>query len=371
MYEIDVCYKLIFEAITEDCALTKIAEKINEYTNAKVIFVSGSGKILAYSNVCETDNNESVRQKHVTIAGLGIFHEKYDSKGRYVITEPVEVSRRLGGYVTILYEEKECQAFFGELAGVIGQAVKGYFEEELKECMINQSFEKAVIAWNLLYGDSQEISEAENRLKPQYMEIFIQKEKLQTEEIVWIEKLPEMYCVYEDEKEILVLLSGLNNKTISEIYKKVKEKKISCSISEPFSDLKWCASKYRLLKRMALVSGIENDPVMKREKEWAIQGLYTYTLPLFEAAGLSDYRVLKLIQEDEENKTDLYYTLKVYLLNGNNVTMAAENLHIHRNTLVYRLKQIKECIEVDFNDNEISRDLLAYMMMYDISRQEK
>lgn len=31
MYEIDVCYKLIFEAITEDCALTKIAEKINEY----------------------------------------------------------------------------------------------------------------------------------------------------------------------------------------------------------------------------------------------------------------------------------------------------------------------------------------------------
>ena len=126
MYEIDVCYKLIFEAITEDCALTKIAEKINEYTNAKVIFVSGSGKIMAYSNVCETDNNESVRQKHVTIAGLGIFHEKYDSKGRYVITEPVEVSRRLGGYVTILYEEKECQAFFGELAGVIGQAVKGF-----------------------------------------------------------------------------------------------------------------------------------------------------------------------------------------------------------------------------------------------------
>ncbi len=371
MYEIDVCYKLIFEAITEDSGLTKIAEKINEYTNARVIFVSGSGKILAYSRVCEADHNESIRQKHITIADLGIFHENQDSKGRYVITEPVEVSKQLGGYVLILYEEKGCQAFFEELVRVIGQAVKGYFEEELKGCMLEQPFENSVMAWNLLYGDTKEISEKENGLKPQYMELFIQKKDIRTEEIAWIGKMPEMYCVYEDEKSILVLFSGLNNKMISRIYKKVKEKKISCSISEPFSELKWCASKYRLLKRMALVSGIENDPVMKREKEWSIQGLYTYTLPLFDAAGLSDYRVLKLIQEDAQNHTELYYTLKVYLLNGNNVTMAAENLHIHRNTLVYRLKQIKECIEVDINDNEIARELLAYMMMYDISRQEK
>ena len=46
-------------------------------------------------------------------------------------------------------------------------------------------------------------------------------------------------------------------------------------------------------------------------------------------------------QEDRENNTDLYYTLKVYLLNENNVTMAADSLHIYRNTLVYRLKQIR------------------------------
>ncbi len=48
MYEIEVCYKIIFEAMLEKPVLKSIAEKINEYTGAKVIFVSGTGKILAY-----------------------------------------------------------------------------------------------------------------------------------------------------------------------------------------------------------------------------------------------------------------------------------------------------------------------------------
>ena len=149
------------------------------------------------------------------------------------------------------------------------------------------------------------------------------------------------------------------------------EKKIGCSISEPFGKLDRCVTKYMLLKRMSMVNGVENDPVMKREKEWSVQGLYTYTTPLFKEAGLSDYRLLRLLQEDRENNTDLYYTLKIYLLNENNVTMAADSLHIHRNTLVYRLKQIRECIEADINDNETARELLAFMMMYDISRQDE
>ena len=48
-----------------------------------------------------------------------------------------------------------------------------------------------------------------------------------------------------------------------------------------------------------------------------------------------------------------------------------QNLHIHRNTLVYRLKQIKECMEIDINDNGTARELLSFMMMYDIARRHK
>ena len=62
MYEIEVCYKIIFEAMLEKPVLKSIAEKINEYTGAKVIFVSGTGKILAYSHTCEQDGRNSARK---------------------------------------------------------------------------------------------------------------------------------------------------------------------------------------------------------------------------------------------------------------------------------------------------------------------
>ena len=110
---------------------------------------------------------------------------------------------------------------------------------------------------------------------------------------------------------------------------------------------------------------------VKREKDWYLQGIFSYTLPLIEEAGLSDYSILNLIKEDEKNHTELYDTLKMYLLCENNVTMAAEKLHVHRNTLVYRLKQIKDCLELDINNNEISRELLAFMIMYDLSKSSE
>ena len=63
MYEIEVCYKIIFEAMLEKPVLKSIAEKINEYTGAKVIFVSGIGKILAYSHTCEQDGRDVYKRQ--------------------------------------------------------------------------------------------------------------------------------------------------------------------------------------------------------------------------------------------------------------------------------------------------------------------
>ncbi len=45
MYEIEVCYKIIFEAMLEKPVLKSIAEKINEYTGAK-------------SNICVRDRKD-------------------------------------------------------------------------------------------------------------------------------------------------------------------------------------------------------------------------------------------------------------------------------------------------------------------------
>ena len=107
MYEIDVCYKIIFEAMLEKPELKSIAEKINKYTGAKIIFVSGSGKILAYSYACEQDNSESVKWNHVTFSEYEKFR-RGEAAGAYQIAlKPVEIPGRADGYVVILYSEEE------------------------------------------------------------------------------------------------------------------------------------------------------------------------------------------------------------------------------------------------------------------------
>lgn len=371
MYEIDVCYKIIFEAMLEKPALKNIAEKINEYTGVKIIFVSGSGKILAYSHACEQDNSEFVKRSHVTFSEYEKFRQGETAVEEWIAVRPVEIPGRPDGYVVILYSEEEFRQFFEELAGVIGQAVKHYFEEAEKAPVVLQPMREAVLAWSLFHGKTDGILQIEEIWTGQYIEVLVLKKDLQEKQVSWVKAIWDSYCICEETDRILILFYGLRTKNTEEIYRKITEKGIRCSISEPFGKLDRCAVKYKLLNRMAMVSGLENDPVMKLEKEWSVQGLYTYTTPLVKEAGLSDYRLLRLLREDRENNTDLYYTLKVYLLNENNVTMAADSLHIHRNTLVYRLKQIRECIEADINDNETARELLAFMMMYDVSRQDQ
>ena len=371
MYEIDVCYKIIFEAMLEKPALKNNAEKINEYTGVKIIFVSGSGKILAYSHACEQDNSESVKWSHVTFSEYEKFRQREAAGAYQIAVKPVEIPGRPDGYVVILFSEEEFRQFFEELGSVIGKAVKHYFAEAEKELLVVQPMREALLAWSLFHGKTEGIRKTEEIWTGQYIEVLILKKDLQGKLVSQIKAIWDSYCVCEETDRVLILFFGLRAKNTEEIYRKFTEKGIRCSISEPFGKLDRCAVKYKLLNRMAMVSGLENDPVMKREKEWSVQGLYTYTTPLFKEAGLSDYRLLRLLQEDRENNTDLYYTLKVYLMNENNVTMAADSLHIHRNTLVYRLKQIRECIEADINDNETARELLAFMMMYDISRQDE
>ncbi len=69
-----------------------------------------------------------------------------------------------------------------------------------------------------------------------------------------------------------------------------------------------------------------------------------------------------LVTYDKENGTDFLYTLKVYFQNTFNISETAKDLFIHRNTLSYRLQQIKELLRFDFSfDNNINALFSLYM----------
>ena len=59
--------------------------------------------------------------------------------------------------------------------------------------------------------------------------------------------------------------------------------------------------------------------------------------------------MLRIAEHDQQNNSSLLQTLKVYLLQEKSLLAASQELHIHRNTLVYRLGKIEQISGLDLN----------------------
>lgn len=57
-----------------------------------------------------------------------------------------------------------------------------------------------------------------------------------------------------------------------------------------------------------------------------------------------------LIEHDSENKLDLINTFKIYVENKGNVSQTARALHLHRQSLLYRLKRIEEITKLSLDN---------------------
>lgn len=80
-------------------------------------------------------------------------------------------------------------------------------------------------------------------------------------------------------------------------------------------------------------------------------------------------KLLNLKYEDDQNKTQLYPTLRCYLEHHQNIARASEALFIHRSTLLYRLEKIRKTMKTDFS----SPEELLYLLLsfYLLDREEE
>ena len=64
-----------------------------------------------------------------------------------------------------------------------------------------------------------------------------------------------------------------------------------------------------------------------------------------------------LLDYDVAHGSELVRTLDAYLRRDGSLNELAESLMIHRSTLVYRLRRIRELLEVDIDDSALRLDL--------------
>ena len=106
-----------------------------------------------------------------------------------------------------------------------------------------------------------------------------------------------------------------------------------------------------------------------KQKKSVIRPAYYYAIPLLlekirsdeELQQLAHPDIAALRKWDMENDTDWLHTYFTYLRNDRNVVRTAAELHIHRNTLSYRLDRIRELLTANEDNFEERMHLLLTM----------
>lgn len=152
---------------------------------------------------------------------------------------------------------------------------------------------------------------------------------------------------------------------------------LQCGVSRTFSSMTDLPNAYRQAQDAyevaALLRNQTNDVAV-----WARSFLPRGNLAHFEdyqflillhkcgaeyAAGFCEPFLLSLMEADRKNGTDVVKVFFGHLCLNRNTNETAARFHMHRNTIVYRLKRICEKYELDL-DNEQTRHRIALSFAY-------
>lgn len=74
--------------------------------------------------------------------------------------------------------------------------------------------------------------------------------------------------------------------------------------------------------------------------------------------------LLKMIEEDLKDNTQLVKTLYYYLLEERSLMKAGEVIGVHRNSIVYRMNKIEETYNFNLEDREVRKNLIASLELF-------
>ena len=96
-----------------------------------------------------------------------------------------------------------------------------------------------------------------------------------------------------------------------------------------------------------------------------VTGGQGYNEPYPEAVGMKDYLVQQGIEEERILTEELLATAAAFLRSNLNLSDTARQLHIHRNTLVYRLDKVQRQVGLDLRKFE---DAVTFKLLYEMRR---
>ncbi len=150
----------------------------------------------------------------------------------------------------------------------------------------------------------------------------------------------------------------------------IRDSVVKCGVSSMLHSFSDITMGYRQV-RAAIEVGRRIAPTawIYEYEKFAIDYIVKFAMEDSPLSMLCHSAVLQLSQEDEANGTCYLDTLAAYLTCEKNIGKIAEELFIHRNTLMYRLEKIRTLTGIDYDDTEEMEHILLSIRILRLYRK--
>lgn len=160
-----------------------------------------------------------------------------------------------------------------------------------------------------------------------------------------------IYVLYESDDEEL-------EKKISELIEEYRKDGWAASVSYEFSDVGGLYCAYQQC-RYAEIFGYQlgSEEAVRDYQRFMPYHFYSNALSHLKSKEFILPLAKKMIEYDRINKSEYAVTIYQYLNTYKNINMTAKFLHVHRNTIIYRIEKAKEIFGLDYDDHALMNSL--------------
>jgi sugar diacid utilization regulator len=160
-------------------------------------------------------------------------------------------------------------------------------------------------------------------------------------------------------------------KKVSSVMKRLSLMELRFGISGRFSDI----AKIKIYRDQAYfalhICLKRTDAIITYYSECALQQVFKTVSENLPSQSYIHPALSALEAYDHEHGSNYLATLSAYILSMCNIKETVNELHIHRNTLPYRLRVIEQIADIDLSQREIQVHLLVSLYMKQYIRQNR
>ncbi|HQE06444.1 MAG TPA: helix-turn-helix domain-containing protein [Tepidanaerobacteraceae bacterium] len=298
---------------------------------------------------------------------------------RRLVTE-IRIGGQLKGYMALLEYEKPITPMDQEILKFVSAVIalefaksdaiakaRGYLGQELLADLVKGNISSEASAWNRVksldwslgeYFQVLLIANRENR--------SIGGEYYDSVQSIALRYIPASKISFSS--KFIVILATSNSKdmltkALPVLEKFCQQHYLCIGIGRAYKTLMEIPQSFNeAQKALLLADSIERPGIVHYYDDIAVYDLL--------AKVKNNYRVhpglYRLIEYDKNNGTDYVKTLSVYLRNYKNLSQTAEDLFLHRNTILYRLKKIEEILQASLDNHSLCLQLELGILLLDL-----